>query len=39
MLKISQNEYKRVPIIPVYKFNRYSRKWENEFYVQHMETP
>ena len=26
-----------MPVITVFKFNRYSRKWENEFYVQHKE--
>ena len=37
MLKINPKKYNRVPVMPVYKFNRYSRKWENEFYVKQME--
>ena len=36
MLKIEENKYIRVPLIPRYRYNKYSRKWTTKYFVQSM---
>ena len=36
MLKEGENKFTRVPLIPKYKYDRYSRKWTTEYFVQSM---
>ena len=37
MLEINEEKYIRVPIVPRFKFNKYTRRWTKKYFIQSME--